>query len=81
MRQIDHRQISACLAVGDRIRLEGGIDNRARLLRSRSSISSIEPLISANSAVTVLRSSWAVAEAICPAEIAMLGVLREDAVD
>jgi len=37
--------------------------------------------MSANYAVTVLRSSSAAAEAICPAEIAKLGVLKEDAVD
>jgi hypothetical protein len=34
------------------------IDDRARLLGIGSSISSIEPLISANKAATVLRSPW-----------------------
>src|SRR5215472_14494463 len=48
---------------------------------SRSSINSIEPLISANSAVTVLRSPSVTAEAICSAEIVMLGVLKRDDVD
>src|SRR5262245_18265018 len=48
---------------------------------SRSSINSIEPLISANSAVTVLRSSSATVETVCLADAAILIVLSAPAGD
>src|SRR5713101_9009045 len=48
---------------------------------SRSSINSVEPLMSANSAVTVLRSPSGTAGAVCSAEIVISGVINEDACD
>ena len=56
--------------------LERRIENRPSLFRVEVSISSVEPLISANNAVTVLRSPSAVAETMVSAEVAMLAVLK-----
>src|SRR6266851_8950388 len=50
-------------------KLQHRVDDRARLFGSRSRSSSVEPLISANSAVTVLRSPSSASEASACAEV------------